>query len=838
MRVVCSAAVVRGLIVLLIVSAALLGATALPAAAQSPAPARVVIGRVVDVEAHAPLPGATVSAGNVRTATDADGAFTLDVPAGVTAIDVSAEGFLPLSTRLDAATAGAPLELLLVRAPNYMTTVDVVAAPSTPTPAAQIVAPVQVLQTAGSLDNIFRTLQTLPGVAATEEIGSRLTVRGGAPDQNLTVMDGVEIHDPYRLYGLTSAFNPEIIRRFELATGGFSVKHGDRLSSLLTVENRDGVSGKGLAGSAAISITDANLVFEGGLPGKAEGSWLVTGRRTYYDLVAERFTNQDLPKFADLQTRVNWQVSPGRTLTLFGLRSRQTAALSIDEDDARGTFDDDTDNDVLSGSFDMTIGTRGRSHSVVSYSNTRSIFGVDASFENQAQRSNAPNQPFDTATVVFNREFEVRDVSARQELAWTLGAHVVETGADVHRLQSRLWFSIAGDRNPTAANGSSVQGGAGLPDLLASSSTTTRGAVWLQDTWRAGQRGSIEGGLRLDRVGATREWLLSPRVAGTVSLGGDTRLKAAIGRYTQSPGYEKLVQGDFVFDLTNETQRTLRSQRALLASAGIEHPLGAGVVLKVEGYYKRFTDLLLGRLETESERQARLAKYDFPAALAWSLPVDPIITTIPTNDSRGRAYGFDVFLSRMTAPTNARITGWASYTWGKADRDSYGRRYPFEYDRRHAATIVGSYRLASSWNIATTVRLASGFPRTSPVGLRVAAMEDALDADRDGNTSELIPARDASGLLVYGVDYGSVANLYQSRLPMFARADARLTWRPHGGRGRWEYYVEVINVLNRRNAGAFDPVLEYNPASDRPRLTEEPSQSLMRLPTLGVRVKF
>ncbi|MFH7813526.1 TonB-dependent receptor plug domain-containing protein, partial [Acetobacter lovaniensis] len=73
-----------------------------------------------------------------------------------------------------------------------------------------------------------------------EEFGSRLAVRGGSPDQNLTVMDGVEIHDPYRLYGLTSAFNPETIQAFELATGGFSAKYGDRLSSLLSIENRDG----------------------------------------------------------------------------------------------------------------------------------------------------------------------------------------------------------------------------------------------------------------------------------------------------------------------------------------------------------------------------------------------------------------------------------------------------------------------------------------------------------------------------------------------------------------------------------------------------------------------
>ena len=143
------------------------------------------------------------------------------------------------STRQDV----ADIELILNPQTGYSSSVDVVASPPpAAAPSAVAVAPVEVLATPGSLDNVFRTLQTLPGVSATEEFGSRLAVRGGAPDQNLTMMDGVEIHDPYRLYGLTSAFNPETIARFELATGGFSVKYCDRLSSLLLVENREGRS--------------------------------------------------------------------------------------------------------------------------------------------------------------------------------------------------------------------------------------------------------------------------------------------------------------------------------------------------------------------------------------------------------------------------------------------------------------------------------------------------------------------------------------------------------------------------------------------------------------------
>jgi hypothetical protein len=111
------------------------------------------------------------------------------------------------------------------------------------------VRPNAVMAVAGAADNVFRTLQTLPGIAATTEFDSRISVRGGSPDENLTIMDGVEIHNPYRLFGLTSAFNPETVRGFDLHAGAFSSKYGDRLSSLLVVENRPGTEAARLSGS-------------------------------------------------------------------------------------------------------------------------------------------------------------------------------------------------------------------------------------------------------------------------------------------------------------------------------------------------------------------------------------------------------------------------------------------------------------------------------------------------------------------------------------------------------------------------------------------------------------
>lgn len=96
--------------------------------------------------------------------------------------------------------------------------------------------------------------------------------------------------------------------------------------------------------------------------------------------------------------------------------------------------------------------------------------------------------------------------------------------------------------------------------------------------------------------------------------------------------------------------------------------------------------------------------------------------------------------------------------------------------------------------------MASGFPRTQAIRVRVVPIEDAADADGDGNRSELVPERDPRDC-VYTADFGPVTNLLQARYPRFTRLDLRLNWRPRGGRSRWLFYLEFINATNRANSG-------------------------------------
>lgn len=806
------------------------------ASPQTPSPIVRVTGLVIDVATGRPIAGAHLTAGVETATTTADGRFALDAAAGPVTLVVWAAGYHPTSAVVDTSQRRTlDLEFTLAAETGYAERVDVVAGAPTSSPTAEAVLAADVLRTPGALDNVFRTLQTLPGVMAADELGSRLAVRGGSPDQNLTMMDGVEIHDPFRLFGLASAFNPETIHRFELATGGFSVKYGDRLASLLVVENRDGRSGR-VGGTATLSATDGNVVLEGRLPGRARGSWLATARRTYYDLVAERFVDQGLPSFQDVQSRGQWLPSDRSRVTLFALRSRQAANVTLDERQVTGSFRDDTANDLGWTRLELPIGRDGTSQTTIGWSRTHARFGFGLALDSGNLRSNSPSDdhpPLLTSGLDYG--LRIDDRSFRQDVVWVVGAHAIDVGFDVHALTTRMRLAFTGDRNPIAPNGSSVQGGSGLPDLLLSTPASSRGSAWLQDTWHARTNLTLQAGVRVDRSSITQRTTLSPRATASWVAGHRTTVTAATGIYTQSPGYEKLSHSDYMLDLTHPEADRLSSERAWLTSVAVEQRLSRGFTLKAEGYLRRLDDLLIGRLEPERERLARVSRYDFPSDLRHHIPSAPSITVVPTNGGAGRAHGFDVMVSRTSG---ARVSGWASYTWGRAIREAYGREYPFDYDRRHAFTAVGALQLTPRWSIGTTARVASGFPYTAPRGVRLASMADTGDRDLDSNTDELVPRYDAAGLLVYAPDLGTVADLRNARLPMFARVDLRVTWRPRGTAGRWEVYAEALNMLNRQNASALDPRLEYDPASDRPRVVEKPIGSIPLLPTIGVRFRF
>jgi hypothetical protein len=870
--------------------------TAEPPPALSPPAVSNVSGEVHAAGSDQPLAGARVLCGANEVAAGPDGRFVITLPPGEWTCEVSAERHFPQRVPVSV-SEGAPVTLQFSLAPDMHVRESVeVTAPALDAGATTVLAPADVVSAAGAAENIFRVLETMPGVVGANEYQSRLAVRGGGPDQNLTVMDGVEIHSPYRLDGVMSAFNPETVTDFELTTGAFSARYGDRLSSILVVRNRAGGSGPRRGGSAALGMTDGNVTVDGPLPAKLPGTWVVAARQTYYDVIAERVVRTNLPGFRDLQARSTLELPGGRRLTLFALTGHEwadtvvppkdllprrppastgggppassprgssvvqksprridtadppdepvdpiespsapasagtaSATVPVAKKDPLGNLDRfvlDSHNGVFAATFESPLGARLRSTTTVS------------SYVNDEDQTLVRRRAI--SPLAADRGVGIRDTALRSELALDLGRHALDAGFEAHALRTRWDWRVGGlradDTWSWGAPGGPTTWGRGLPTELQSRWTSSRGGAWVEDRMRVGGRGLVRAGLRIDRANVNGETTVSPRLLATWRLAAG-RVYVGAGRHFQSPGYEKLVQGDYFFDLSGAVRyaealptasqtgapvidpsapassapsspltqvvatgaQALRSARSLQLVAGIEQRVFGVANVRVEAYHKTFDRLTVGRLETEEERRARVAKYDFPAELAGSIPQAAEVTRFPVSDGRGSAYGVEVVVSRVARGARRTLDGWISYSYGVAEREAWGRRFAFDYDRRHAVTLVASWQARKWLRLGLTGRVASGFPRTPEIR-RVSAIEDASDTDGDGNRNELIPRRDGNGALIYETVDANLAQINSERYPYYARLDARVTFTPRGRDGRLMLYLDVINVLNRRIA--------------------------------------
>ena len=136
--------------------------------------------------------------------------------------------------------------------------------------------------------DVFRTLQLLPGVQSVSDYSSAMYVRGSTPDQNLILLDGITVYNPFHLGGVFSTFNTDAIKEAEFIAGGFPARYGGRMGSVLEIINRDG-NARDYSAKVNISLISSKALVEGPLPkvGPVKGSFMLAGRRTYFDKIVE-----------------------------------------------------------------------------------------------------------------------------------------------------------------------------------------------------------------------------------------------------------------------------------------------------------------------------------------------------------------------------------------------------------------------------------------------------------------------------------------------------------------------------------------------------------------------
>jgi len=154
-------------------------------------------------------------------------------------------------------------------------------------------------------EDVFRSIRILPGIVSTSDVNTQFYVRGGAGDQNLILLDGMRIYNPYHAFGIFSIFDSDIIKTTEVYTGAFPPEFGGRLSSVVNMTTKDGKS-NGVGGRANINFLSAKLLVEG--PASGNLSWLVSGRKSLFSETFSKFLNKDLPlSFYDAFVKFTFQ---------------------------------------------------------------------------------------------------------------------------------------------------------------------------------------------------------------------------------------------------------------------------------------------------------------------------------------------------------------------------------------------------------------------------------------------------------------------------------------------------------------------------------------------------
>ncbi len=184
--------------------------------------------------------------------------------------------------------------------------------------------------------DIFRSLQFLPGVQSTGDVSARYYVRGGASDQNLVLLNGIPIYNPFHALGLFSIIDPEMINAVEFYKGGFTAEYGGRLSSVLNMITKDGNKNR-YSGNGTLSFLTGKAALEGPIPG---GSFMLTGRKSLFDQVLKKFINfKDAPfSFHDLSGKINYASSDTKSLTKFSLQGFNSHDGLKNDDPAKADY--------------------------------------------------------------------------------------------------------------------------------------------------------------------------------------------------------------------------------------------------------------------------------------------------------------------------------------------------------------------------------------------------------------------------------------------------------------------------------------------------------------------
>jgi len=641
-------------------------------------------GHVQDSSSGEQLIGATIYCEETRAGVAANvyGFYSLTLPEGkhtivVTYIGYSTEKYeveLTEDVKLNFnLVAGTNLDEAVVTGESYNKIEDQVQMSKMEVPIEQV----KRLPAIGGEVDLLKVLQLLPGVQSGGEGTSGLYVRGGSPDQNLMLLDGVPLYSVNHLFGFFSVFNADAVKSMSITKGGYPARYGGRLSSILEIYMKDGHM-KEYHADATVSVIASKLTVEGPLV-KDKASFMISGRRTYLDLLVSPMINAinsnstDVttdPRyfFYDLNGKVNWKVTDKDRIYFSAFSGKDDFGIDTKENYGQSSTSMDLGLDwaneiqALRWNHEWTP----RLFSNTTFTHSEYLFNTGIDITDMTDQ--------DTTRMAALYKSGIEDYAGKIDFEYAPNArHFVRFGVNLTHHTFRPGATALeldfGQENPI----DTLVG----PDDIHSNEAYG----YFEDEFELGERIKINAGIHASMllVQDTTYYSLQPRLALNYKMPKGLALKLS---YAEMSQFVNLLTNEGLglpTDLWVPSTKNIRPQQSWQVAAGLAKTFGDYEV-SLEGYYKEMDGLL---------------SYKEGASFMFSLDTD---WEEQVTQGIGNSYGAELLVQKKFG----RTTGWLGYTlsWSNRQFDDInsGNWYPFTYDRRHDVSIVVNHEFTDKWN--------------------------------------------------------------------------------------------------------------------------------------------
>lgn len=667
----------------------------------------------------------------------------------------------------------------------------------------------------GEVD-VLKAIQLLPGVQSSEG-SSGFYVRGGGPDQNLILLDGVPVYNASHIGGLFSVFNADAIKTVRLTKGGFPARFGGRLSSVLQIDMKEG-NMKEFRGDATLGLISSKITLEGPIV-KDKTSFIVSGRRTYADLIVKPLMPADTDLtlyFYDLNAKINHKISKNDRLYLSAYIGKD--AFGVTSNEGSNDFSDELDFGLGYGNTTATLrwnhlfSDKIFSNTTLTYS--RYSFYTDFALS-ATQNTILGNENTD---ISFGYIAGIEDLGARIDFDYTPNPnHDIKFGISyTHHYffpgETNLNFSIdypaadslSSDINiDTILNFSGntnvnemffyVEDNVNITSRLKANIGLHVGYYSLANSTSSGNNNLIK------KIRDKDNYSLQPRISARYLINDNLSLKASYAKMQQNIHLLSNSSVGFPSDIWVPSIEEVPSQSSQQWAASVTTQLYDGQLeLSFEGYYKTMKDLI-----TYKAGYSNLESTE-----AWENSVE--------TGGEGKSYGAELFIQKK----KGRTTGWIGYTLSWANRRfdniNFGDWYSYKFDRRHDFSLVFSHKINENWEIGATWVYGTGNAITFPQGVYLGIPETS--SWQNVITADMVES------------YGERNS---TRLPSYHRLDFAINKHRKKKSYQSTWTLGVYNLYNRKNP--WFAYLSYENNGDR---VARQVSLFPVIPSLSYRIQF